>query len=106
MKGTTEIENEWDALGITPETFACMAVFDENDAREFVWRLAQEHVECRVAIDPDTVGSKRPKWHIAVRGGLRYSTIAWIATLQPIRDSDILRCVPYDGKAHIMPDKP
>jgi hypothetical protein len=95
-------KDDWEALGITNDSWACVAVFTELDAKDYVWRLAQAHVAARVAKDP--VNPK--KWHVAVQGGLKASPMSWLVSIRGVDDHDIVRCQPHTGSSHVMPERP
>lgn len=72
---------EYVALGITPATWTCVAVFSVRDAKDYLWRLAGAGVPALASKDPD---GKR--WHIAIRGGLAASPTAWLCSIRPMDD--------------------
>lgn len=62
----TETEREYEALGIYPDTWACVGIMPKRDMQRYVVMLAQSGVPCMVATDYGD-----PKlFHIAVKGGL------------------------------------
>ena len=79
-----DINPEYEALGIHPDTMTCVAIVPKRQAQTGVWALATQGIECSVALDPD---GKR--WHVAVRGGLGYNPAAYFAT---IRGEERRRC--------------
>jgi len=84
---------EYVALGITPETWTCVATFSKRDAADYLWRLAAAGVPALIARDAD---GKR--WHVAIVGGLAASPTAWLCSIRPM--DDIPTCTGTGGGQH------
>lgn len=66
-------QDEYEALGIFPDTWACIANLPKRDAMKYAFMVAASGCPVRIAKDPD---GKR--WHVAVQGGLKSNPVAWI----------------------------
>jgi len=70
--------DDYKARGIFPDTFACIVQSaDQADLEHYLFSLISNGVEARVARDPDGT-----RWHLAIRGGLQASPLAWLLTLR------------------------
>jgi hypothetical protein len=69
--------DDYEALGIFPDTWTCIATGTKQDTMKYLFWLAASGVECHVTKDPD---GKR--WHLAVKGGLKHNPIAWIVNIR------------------------
>ena len=87
MTTETREHPEYLALGITARTWACISVMSKRDARDYLWRLASIGVPAVISRDAD---GKR--WHIAIAGGLAASPAAWLASIRPPDDREIVAC--------------
>jgi hypothetical protein len=68
--------DEYEALGIFPDTWTCVGVMPKKDMAKYVVALAQNNMPCKVAtdfIDPKL-------FHIAVQGGLKSNPAAVFVT--------------------------
>jgi hypothetical protein len=75
---TTEVkQDDYEALGIFPDTWACISVGEKRLAKEFLFKLAQSGVPAIVSADADG-----KNWHIAVQGGLKSNPLAWIVSIR------------------------
>jgi hypothetical protein len=74
---TTDIDEQYAALGIEADTWACVAIMSKRDAADYLFRLAAAGVPALLSRDAD---GKR--WHIAIRGGLKASPMAWLVSIR------------------------
>ena len=72
-----EATAEYAALGITEDTWACIAALNKAEAGRYLFAVAGSGVPVRLSRDAD---GKR--WHVAVKGGLLYCPAAFIASLR------------------------
>lgn len=84
--------DDYEALGIFPDTWACIAVLERKEAEQYVFDLAASGVETQATKDPD---GKR--WHIAVKGGLKGCPVAWVVGLRN-EPYNPVACPPYEGQ--------
>jgi len=71
-------KDDYEAKGIFPDTFTCIVQsFDQADAEHYLFLLVSNGIEARVAKDP-----RNDRWHIAIRGGLKASPLAWLLTIR------------------------
>lgn len=70
-------QDDYEALGIFPDTWACISVGEKRDAKEFVFRLAASGVPALASMDAD---GKR--WHVAVQGGLKSNPLVWVVSVR------------------------
>lgn len=87
--------DDYAALGIRPTTWACVAVMDRRDARDYVIRLAEAGVPALLAADIDG-----QRWHVAIQGGLAACPTAWLASIRPM-DSRTCQTA-SNGESHPM----
>ena len=79
--------DEYERLGIMPETWTCVAELAAEEAAAFVFALATYGVAARVSLAPS------PKlYHIAVQGGLKAQPAAWLASIRGVRGRDLPQC--------------
>lgn len=71
------IQPEYEALGIHPDTMACVGVMSKADAKRFVWILATNGVGAVAARDPD-----KKRWHVAVLGSFGYNPVAYFSGIR------------------------
>lgn len=74
---TDTTTDQYAALGIDYDTWACVAVMSKRDATDYLFRLASAGVPALVSRDAD---GKR--WHVAVQGGLKASPMAWLVSIR------------------------
>ena len=84
------------ALGITPETWTCIAQMSRRDARDYLIRLAEARVPAILSRDPD---GKR--WHVAIRGGLAACPTAWLCSIRP--SDHVAICAGTGGQHPVTP---
>jgi hypothetical protein len=85
------ISADYLARGIHPTTFACVLTEDRKKAESYAFALLAAGQEVRVARDED---GKR--WHIAVRGGLSRSPLAWVIAVRggEVQEDMVTTCHP------------
>jgi hypothetical protein len=79
------VPDQYEALGITSTTWACVAVLPEPEAARFCLYLAASGVPVRASRDGKPNASKargRQLWHVAVQGGLKASPMAWLVSIR------------------------
>jgi len=96
MTTETRTHPEYEALGITLQTWACVSILSKRDARDYLWRLASIGVPAVISRDAD---GKR--WHVAIAGGLAASPAAWFACIRPPEDSEIVQCPAESSGQHV-----
>jgi|GEM_PF-4506302 len=77
MTATKTVEQQYEELGIFPDTWTCVAVLDKKDAQRYAFDLAASFTPIRISRDPD---GKR--WHVAVQGGLPKNPAAALVGLR------------------------
>ena len=77
---------DYEAIGIFPDTWACICRMNEEDAKGYLFELMASGIECRLA--RGTEG----RWHIAIKGGLADSPMAWLAGIRGRFDDQIPTC--------------
>ena len=71
-------KDDYAERGIFPDTFACIVQsFDQSDAEHYLFLLVSNGIEAKVAKDP-----RGDRWHVAIRGGLKSSPLAWLLTIR------------------------
>ena len=85
-------QDDYEALGIFPDTWACVSMGDKRNAKEYLFALAASGVPALVARDPDG-----KNWHVAVQGGLKSNPLAWVVSLRG-EPYEIVSCSDVKGQ--------
>jgi hypothetical protein len=95
--------SDYEARGIHPTTFACVLTDDRKKAERYAFALLAAGVEVRVARDED---GKR--WHVAVRGGLSKSPLAWVIAIRggEVDEDMVVTCHPKVTGQHPQTRRP
>ena len=68
---------DYEALGITRDTWACISVGEKRDVSRLLFDLAASGVPALLSKD---AGGKL--WHLAVKGGLAASPMAYVVSIR------------------------
>jgi len=85
-------QDDYEALGIFPDTWACVSMGDKRNAKEYLFALAASGVPALVTKDPDG-----KNWHVAVQGGLKSNPLAWVVSLRG-EPYEIVTCSDVKGQ--------
>jgi hypothetical protein len=90
--------DEYEALGIFPDTWTCVAIMERKDMERYVVALARSDTPAKVSRAPDDPA----RFHIAVQGGLKANPAALLVTFRdgPINEK---ACRGGDGQHPMDP---
>jgi len=92
--------DDYEARGIFPDTFACICAGVREDMESYLFRLIAAGLEAKVAIAPDGL------WHVAIRGGLKSSPLAWLLTLRDDIEKPVECHSTLSGQHPLLSDPP
>jgi hypothetical protein len=94
----TEVKlDAYEALGIFPDTWTCVAILERKDMERYVVALARSGTPAKVSRATDST-----RFHIAVQGGLKANPAALFVTFRdgPINET---ACRGNDGQHPMDP---